>query len=84
MKSRMIHIILCLLLSVPMLKTQPVYAPEKEYVHLDRTYFAAGETLWLKGYVVSAAPVPDSRRPMADGSRNQTYLITLFFKYVAL
>ena len=27
---------------------QPAAWPEKVYVHLDRTYFAAGETIWLK------------------------------------
>lgn len=30
--------------------------PEKVYVHLDRTYFAAGETIWLKGYVEDVLP----------------------------
>lgn len=41
---------------------QVAYAPEKVYVHLDRTYFAAGETMWMKGYVESAVPVPDTSR----------------------
>ena len=62
----MLHRISCiaasLLLIVPLLQAQPAYAPEKVYVHLDRTYFAAGETLWLKAYVESAVPVPDSSR----------------------
>ncbi len=30
--------------------------PEKVYVHLDRTYFAAGEIIWLKGYVEDVLP----------------------------
>jgi hypothetical protein len=34
--------------------------PEKVYVHLDRTYFAAGETIWLKGYVENALPAADT------------------------
>lgn len=38
------------------------YAPEKVFVHLDRTYFAVGETIWMKGYVESAVPVPDTSR----------------------
>ena len=28
--------------------------PEKAYVHLDRTYYAAGETIWLKAYAASS------------------------------
>ena len=43
-------------------KGQVAYAPEKVFVHLDRTYFAAGETMWMKGYVESAVPVPDTSR----------------------
>ena len=35
---------------------QPAAWPERVYVHLDRTYFAAGETIWLKGYVEDALP----------------------------
>ena len=35
---------------------------EKVYVHLDRTYFAIGETMWLKGYVENALSAPDSSR----------------------
>lgn len=30
-------------------------SPEKLYVHLDRTCYTAGETLWFKGWLVSAA-----------------------------
>lgn len=36
--------------------------PEKVYVHLDRTYYAIGETVWLKGYVENALPSPDTSR----------------------
>ncbi|MBO4536080.1 MAG: hypothetical protein J5702_02615, partial [Bacteroidales bacterium] len=35
---------------------QPAAWPEKVYVHLDRTYFAAGETIWLKAYVEDELP----------------------------
>ncbi len=28
--------------------------PEKVYAHLDRNCYAAGETIWLKGYVEDA------------------------------
>ncbi|GAA4508966.1 hypothetical protein GCM10023172_41930 [Hymenobacter ginsengisoli] len=33
--------------------------PEKAYLHLDRSLYAAGETIWFKGYAVEA----DSHRP---------------------
>jgi hypothetical protein len=33
--------------------------PEKAYLHLDRPFYASGETLWFKAYVVEA----DSHRP---------------------
>lgn len=29
-------------------------SPEKLYLHIDRTYFTAGETLWFKGYLEEA------------------------------
>ncbi len=29
-------------------------SPEKLYLHIDRTYYMAGETLWFKGYLVNA------------------------------
>lgn len=29
-------------------------SPEKLFVHLDRTYYAAGETIWFKGYLRNA------------------------------
>ncbi|MBH8570446.1 TonB-dependent receptor plug domain-containing protein [Microvirga sp. STS02] len=35
--------------------------PEKVYLQLDRDAYAAGETIWCKGYVAGAAPLlPDS------------------------
>ena len=43
-------------------RAQSLEGPEKVYVHLDRTYFAAGETLWLKGYVENALPAADTSR----------------------
>lgn len=30
-------------------------SPEKLFVHLDRTYYAAGETIWFKGYLSNAS-----------------------------
>lgn len=30
-------------------------SPEKLYLHLDRTYFATGETVWFKGYLRNSA-----------------------------
>lgn len=30
-------------------------SPEKLYLHLDRTYFATGETVWFKGYLENAS-----------------------------
>ncbi|MBF9223492.1 TonB-dependent receptor plug domain-containing protein [Hymenobacter ruricola] len=33
-------------------------SPEKVYLHLDREAYAAGETIWYKGYVTGAAPLP--------------------------
>ncbi len=79
---KMLHRISCivasLLLVVPLLQGQSAYAPEKVYVHLDRTYFAAGETVWLKGYVESAVPVPDSSRflyvELLDGESGEAAL----------
>lgn len=57
---------------------QVAYAPEKVFVHLDRTYFAAGETIWMKGYVESIAPVPDTSRflyvELLDGESGETAL----------
>lgn len=31
------------------------YSPEKVYLHHDKPYYAAGQQLWLKGYVMDAA-----------------------------
>ncbi len=53
------HIVLfCLLFFVGAgaLQAQPVMVAEQVYVHLDRTYYAAGETIWLKGYVEDILP----------------------------
>ena len=36
--------------------------PEKVYVHLDRTCYAVGETMWLAGYVENALPEADTSR----------------------
>ena len=51
--KRIIGILLSLMLTCAAF-AQPY--PEKVYVHLDRTYFAAGETIWLKGYVEDVLP----------------------------
>lgn len=32
-----------------------LYCPEKLYVHIDRTYFRAGETIWMCGYLRNAS-----------------------------
>ena len=40
------------------LSVQRFYAvalPEKAYLHLDKSWYTAGETIWLKAYVVDAA-----------------------------
>ena len=59
---------------------QVAYAPEKVFVHLDRTYFAVGETIWMKGYVESAVPVPDTSRflyvELMDGQKGEAKLRT--------
>ena len=33
------------------------FAPEKVYLHVDRTCYTAGETIWFKGWVQEASPV---------------------------
>lgn len=38
-------------------------APEKLFIHLDRTYYAYGETIWFNGYLKNATPlavIPES------------------------
>ncbi|KUG08144.1 hypothetical protein ASU33_08085 [Solirubrum puertoriconensis] len=36
-------------------------APEKSYLHLDKSYYAAGELIWFKAYVVDAGKhLPDT------------------------
>lgn len=32
--------------------------PEKVYLHFDKEAYAVGETVWFKGYVTAAAPLP--------------------------
>ena len=54
--------ILLLLCSATVSLGQTGPGREKVYLHLDRTYFAIGETMWLKGYVENALPSPDSSR----------------------
>ena len=44
-------------------------SPEKLYVHLDRTYYAIGETIWFKGYlsnVFDESLVPESNYIYAE------------------
>lgn len=53
--------LLCLLLA-GILAAQETPVPEKVYVHLDRTCFAVGETIWLAGYVANAQPAADTSR----------------------
>ena len=60
MKHRLFIIIL--LCGAAVSWAQKGLVPEKVYVHLDRTYFAIGETVWLKGYVENALPSPDTSR----------------------
>ncbi|GAB3526386.1 hypothetical protein GCM10027443_01460 [Pontibacter brevis] len=38
------------------------YAPEKVYVQLDKPYYAPGQAMWLKGYVVDAATLRPSAK----------------------
>lgn len=51
-------------------------SPEKLYLHIDRTYYAAGETIWYMGYLANASSVsayPLSRYiyvELLDGSAN--------------
>ena len=33
------------------------YSPEKLYLHIDRTYYAVGETIWFKAYLTNASPL---------------------------
>ena len=59
-------------------RAQSLEGPEKVYVHLDRTYFAAGETIWLKGYVENALPAADSSCflyvELLDGEKGESVL----------
>ena len=69
-------ILLCLLAGALLpgrVQAQSALSPDKVYVQLDRTYFAAGETIWMKGYVEQIVPVPDSSRylyvELLDGNK---------------
>ena len=62
MKCAFAWVVLLLLYGVTFAFGQGVAVPEKVYVHLDRTCFAAGETMWLAGYVENALPEADTSR----------------------
>lgn len=62
MKRKIIIVIILLLCGATVSLAQKGPVPEKVYVHLDRTYFAIGETVWLKGYVENALPSADTSR----------------------
>ena len=47
---------LLLFIGAGALRAQPVMVAEQVYVHLDRTFFAAGESIWLKAYVDDVLP----------------------------
>ena len=59
-------------------QSQSEAGPEKVFVHVDRTYFAPGETIWLKGYVENALPAADTSRflyvELLDGERGESVL----------
>lgn len=59
-------------------RAQSLEGPEKVYVHLDRTFFAVGETIWLKGYVENALPAADTSRflyvELLDGEKGESVL----------
>ena len=38
-----------------LLKYRTIYPQEKAYLHLDKPYYTAGDTLWFKSYLVEAA-----------------------------
>ena len=76
-----LKILLCLLagwLLPGAVQAQSALSPDKVYVQLDRTYFAAGETIWLKGYVEQVVPVVDSSRflyvELVDGNKGDVAL----------
>ena len=54
--------------------------PEKVYVHLDRTCYAVGETMWLAGYVENALPAAETSRylyvELLDPERGEALLRT--------
>jgi hypothetical protein len=44
-----------------LLKYQQFYPQEKAYLHLDKPYYAVGDTIWFKAYLVDASShIPDS------------------------
>lgn len=40
----------------------PGLRPEKVYLHVDRSYYAAGEQIWFQGYLDGASPETDTSR----------------------
>lgn len=80
MRKRYFFLILALWLFpwIGLAQPQSVAGPEKVFVHVDRTYFAAGETIWLKGYVESALPAADTSRflyvELLDAERGESVL----------
>lgn len=38
----------------------PGLRPEKVYLHVDRSYYAAGEQIWFQGYLDGASPETDT------------------------
>ena len=61
-------------------RAQEPLVPEKVYVHLDRTCYAVGETVWLAGYVENALPGADTSRflyvELLDPERGEALLRT--------
>ncbi|MBD3630872.1 TonB-dependent receptor plug domain-containing protein [Cyclobacterium sp.] len=55
------------------------YAPEKVYLHHDKSYYMAGEVIWLKGYLVQASnhfPSAKSKILYVDLVNDQNIVIT--------
>lgn len=59
---RLVLFSLTLLLTAATLTAQERPVPEKVYAHLDRNCYAAGETIWLKGYVENAKDSGETSR----------------------
>jgi hypothetical protein len=49
-------------LSTNLKKWRTEYAPEKVYVHHDKPYYAAGQQIWLKAYVLNASTLRPSTK----------------------